>query len=302
MHLADLGVCRQLCRLMFRFPGVKRPRMSRRASQVDCFVVNRSLKAVKLPSESSRRTRDFNVATYKAEEYRNLYLVLWPIIADVLPPKVREVWLMFVYIMRGLMQPSGPPATLTQAFVDKWHGKYCSLFGDEASGYNIHSFTHVLQLLEVGPLTSTSAVLHEGHYAEMKKRFKAGTPSTGQQALLDCHVRSLGTHKCQRQVVIKKKASEKSDDTLVVTAAGIIRVDQVHPGNRYSGHLLQLEPTNYPLAGLDFRAVGCHRIRRQGVEDNQALPVNLTKTDIVGKAVIALDYVSEVALDILRES
>ena len=72
MHLCDLGACRQLVRHMF---GGRIGAPTKRSAQqmfrpVSAAGYDAGARLVKVPSEFSRRTRDLNYGSWKAEEYR----------------------------------------------------------------------------------------------------------------------------------------------------------------------------------------------------------------------------------------
>ncbi len=298
MHLCDLGLCRLLCRLMFRCRGALHPSdYSRLAGET--FELDQEMRSVKVPAEFSRCTREFNYAVWKSEEFRNLYLAYWPVVAAVLRPVGRDLWLNFVFIMRGLIVREED--FITDARVRAWHRKFARVFGRDASTYNPHAFTHIVKLRSLGLLTDTSAVYNENHYGEMKKRFQSGTPSIGLQGIQDCNVRNLGTHVCRRSVKISAKTSVKRDDTLVFTRHGeLVKVQRVMDGGVYEGRVIPREDTNFPIADLDFTQVHCYRLPRNW---QQALGrrVTFSYSDVTGKGVVAKQYVSHIPLDVLQE-
>ena len=298
MHLIDLGVCRQLCKLMFRCPGT-----SSTVRTVSPAYMNRKLLSVRVVSEFSRRAREFNFGTWKAEEYRNLYMCLWPLVADSLPVSQREVWLQFVYIMRALMllHANGfSPPKVSKSDTRRWLRKFAKVFKDAACGYNMHSFTHVVELSELGPLTSTSAVGFESHYGEMKKRFVSGTPSTALQAIQDCAISNLGPHICKKSIRVRSKVTEKTDDTIVFTTEGLVIVEEELGEDMYRGRVLKIEPTNLLLPGYDFICVGVYRLKKVNAGTLHRR-VTFAKNDITGKGVACEQYVSVIPIHVLQE-
>ena len=298
MHLCDLGLCRQLCRLLFRCKGISHQSDYSRYV-VDTYLLDAVLKGVKVPTDFSRRTRDFNYSLWKSEEFRNLYLCFWPLVANVVQPTGRDVWLNFVYIMRGLLVRE--TGFISESRVRNWHKKFVGAFGRNASAYNVHAFSHVLKLRDLGLLTDTSAVYNENHYGEMKRRFQSGTPSVGLQGIQDCNVRNLGTHNCRRTTRISPKATSKTDDSLVFTRDHkLLKVTAVGGDGLYEGREIPCQPTNLPLADLDFTAVYTYRLLTDWQKSlGPVLP--FAYDDVIGKAVIAREHVSMIPLDVLLE-
>ena len=300
MHLLDLGITRQLCRHMF---GGKIGAPTKRSTgsvyrPVSPSAFDEGAKFVKVPSEFSRRTRDLNYGNWKAEEYRNLYLAFWPLIAEALEPAPRAVWLHFVYLARGLMTREN--GFIASAQVRDWIRKFAAAYGASACGYNVHALSHICHLRNLGRLTDTSAVVLEGHYHEMKRRFTSGTPSTGLQAMQDCCVRNLGGHTCERSIRVRPATtSKRCDDSLVfLRQHGLVRVTSIDGNGEIKGDVVRCEPTNYPLPNLDFTEVHSYRLA-PSVRDPKA--VKFTKDDVVGKGCVVKGYVSLIPLSVLHE-
>ncbi len=300
MHLIDLGVCRRLCKLMFVCPGMTN-RFPVRERPVSVAPLNRGLRNVRTFSEASRRMRPFRYGYWKSEEFRNLYMFLWPLVAECLKPAVREVWLLFVFIMRGLFVCEPNFIQDHAHLLPSWHAKFCKVFHKHASSYNIHAFLHVGELRALGPLTSTSAVPHECHYHDMKRHFKPGTSSVGMQAIHDCAVRQLGSHTCRRKISIGPYAGGKTDDGLVFLNNGrLLRVTRVISETQFEGYELKVEPTNFQLMNLDFKTVGAYRLQNpQPIDRTRRIVFGMS--EIVGKGVLVRNHVSLLTLDFLRE-
>ncbi len=297
MHLADLGVCRQICKLVFRCKGVKRQAgIDFRSVPTDGLSAN--MKTVKVPTEVPRRTRDFVYGNWKAQEYMYLYLAYWPLVAEQLLPGPREAWLRFVFIMRALTVRE--VGFLSEETVRDWQRLFARVFTEEACGYNIHAFTHILKLRELGLLSDTCASPYENHYGEMKRRFQSGTPSVGLQGIQDCCVRNLGTHACEKAIVISPKTTLKRDDSLVFTSRhGLLKVTKSLNKDEYEAVVTECEPTNFPLAGLDFCSVYAYRVRESG---GRRRTVRISREDVIGKAIRVRNYVSMIPLEVLREA
>ncbi len=297
LHLADLGICRLLCRLMFKCRGVTHQSDYAKWA-VSTDMLDEAMRSVRLPSDSSRRTRDFNFSAYKGEEYRNLYLALWPLVAETVNPAAREVWLHFVYVMRGLLVRE--EGFIAPERVRAWHRKFVNVFGKDASSYNVHAFTHIAILRTLGLLTETSAVRNESHYGDMKRRCMSGTPSVGLQGIQDCHVRNLGSHVCVRRTRISPRTTSKCDDSILYTEPhGFVRVTKVLPDG-YEARRIAICPTNYPLPDLDFQTVLSYRVPNNCLT-NVGEAITVTYGQVRGKGVMVKQYLSMLPLDVLLE-
>ncbi len=234
----------------------------------------------------------------KTFKSRNLYLVFWPLIADALEPAPRSVWIHFVFLMRGLT--TREHGFITSRQVRDWIRRFAAVYGDSACGYNIHALSHICHLRSLGPLTDSSAVALECHYADMKRRFTSGTPSTGLQAMQDCCVRNLGGHTCVRSISIRPATkSTRCDDSLVfLRGSGLVRVVREREDGQFEGHVIRCEPTNHPVPDLDFTQVHSYRL---APPTSGSRSCTFTKSDVVGKGCIVREYVSMVPLNVLRE-
>jgi hypothetical protein len=65
------------------------------------------LKATRVPSEFSRRTRELDFPNLKAEEYRNIIIFYFPAVLSLLRTarKERIFFAQFVYFVRALILP-----------------------------------------------------------------------------------------------------------------------------------------------------------------------------------------------------
>ena len=87
--------------------GENRSRVTRR-KLTPRYVFNLAMKGVKVPKEFSRRIRDLDFSVFKAQEFRNTVLFLFPLIVQCLEPeaKERKLWLYLAFMLRSCTLPN----------------------------------------------------------------------------------------------------------------------------------------------------------------------------------------------------
>ncbi len=302
MHLCDLGIVRKMARLSFE--GKVKYKMPYKPSNMK--HLNRLLQRVRTPCECSRRARPMHLGYWKSEEWRNLYLFMFPCVLQVVRPEQQEVWKLTVYIMRALMLPDELYRSIEHTMpplVRKWYFSFKDAYGEYACSYNVHTFLHVLEVRKHGPLTASSAVKFESLYGFLKECFAAGTCSTGKQALQAAYIKQTDRHACTRSLTINGKTTSKRDDSIVYTKTGLLlKVDKSTRNNAtIRGTKLSTKKGYFLLPGLDFNDVLVFE-----VEDETEAAANSKKyivrhEDISGKGALVLGVVSILTTNMLTE-
>jgi hypothetical protein len=219
MHLITLGVVKKvLCLfLCIRKDGGQPIYMQKAVASL-----NKSLRNVRTPSEFSRRTRDFKLAHWKAEEYRNLLLFFFPCLLPHLQSRdEKTLWLLLVYAVRAFILPDTEYQTVRHlvdvpAAVNDFYHLFHKLYKSQACSYNIHVYSHLAILRHHGPLTTTSAFRFESFLAVLKESFHVGTPNVTKQIFENLFLSmAVKGHVCHPSLKIKTKETNRTDDTLL---------------------------------------------------------------------------------------
>ena len=304
MHLLDLGIVRKIMQLSFRctaFKATDVPFM--RSSDV---ALSEKLTTILCLPEFARRTRPLDLANYKAEEYRNLATCFWPAVADTIPPAVVDLWLLTVFLVRGMILPDENYQELQEfydltAVLKRWYIMFESVFTVRHCSHNVHVFgAHFLLVRELGPITETSAYCYEGHYNVLKRSYRAGTPSTGQQALKNSLLATKYHHKCVRRRRLTAKKTQRTDDTYCYLVDGsIVRATADETDGFFVGHLVPVQPAFYALRGYDFNRVLAFKMQ---VSDPDPIERTYRFADVVAKCIRVGDVLSAMPWSTLHDS
>lgn len=223
LHSVCLGVGKRLVELTFNV-GISRPRITKR--KLTCpSVLSKLICNIKVVSEFSRRARALDFAVWKAQEYRNLILFMYPLIIDSLEKsaKERKLWLWFAYMIRACILPTQEFQLSHMEEIEyccaQFYKLYEELFGPQNCTYNTHVvLSHLLKIRNHGPLTMTSAFGFEHFYGEIRRSFTPGTVSPLKQIMQKIYIsRTLTKHRCNPQIIFKKKETALECDTLIYT-------------------------------------------------------------------------------------
>ena len=298
MHMVELGVIRKMLGLCYYRIVNPSDVLYRR---VKIAVLNKALEGTKVISDFSRRIRDCDPCTWKAEECKNLILVCWLPVVETCHKACQKVWLYTVYLVRAVSLPDKYFRRITtdlHEVVAQWYRLYVKAFGPKNCVYNVHLFGHLLRLRELGPVTETSATRFEDHYSQLKKSYRAGTDSVGKQAIQNLFLAQQTGHHCRKSMQILDRVTTKVDDRYVYTENDkIVRICSVQP-DHIVGHIVPVEAGHFPLSGLNFNEVLSFKL-----SNNRAKSAKVTVPiqDIIGKCVVTKDVISVLTENIICE-
>ncbi len=300
MHLADLGIVRKMARLTFE--GRVKYKTPYKASNM--HGLNRLLVLIRTPSECSRRSRPMHLGYWKSEEWRNLYLFMFPCVLEVVRPELQEIWRLTVYILRALMLPDEfykPIKDDMPELVRRWYFEFKEAFGKYACSYNVHTFFHVLEVRKHGPLTESSAVKYESLYGYLKECFAGGTCSTGKQGLQAAYLKYTERHACARSLTINGKTTSKRDDSIVYTKDHLLlKVDEsTRNGATIRGKELRVKKGYFLVPGMDFNDVLVYEVEEEMSATRTIHQVR--HDDIIGKGARVNKVVSILTTNMLTE-
>ena len=95
MHLVCLGVVKKLFKLTFQADNRMRIIDNQRLQQL-----NENLLKTQVPTEFSRRTRAIDFSNFKAEEWRNIIMFYFPLVANCLEtsPAEASLWYLLAFM------------------------------------------------------------------------------------------------------------------------------------------------------------------------------------------------------------
>ena len=106
MHSACLGLVKRMIELTFNVGDSRTRITTRRLSSPT--VYNSLMRGIKVPREFSRRVRQLDFGVLKAQEFRNIVIIFFPIINQCIQPnaKERRLWLLLTYMIRSSVIPA----------------------------------------------------------------------------------------------------------------------------------------------------------------------------------------------------
>ena len=287
MHLVDLGIVRKIIRLAYKTPHYKARQVPFTRAQE--YPLSELLLASRGLPNFARRTRPLDTANYKAEEFRNLAIAFWPLVYNTMPSCAANHWALTVFCYRALLLQDANNKKWLEKYDEAevfrvWYVEFERIYGSENCSFNVHTFHHLPEVRSLAPLTVTSAMDYESHYNILKRSYRAGTCSTGQQALTNLLLALRYFHSCRTATHVTAKVTDKTDDSVCyVPGAGVLKVSSVD-GTVLIARNMATKDTFEPAAGLNFNDVLCFKLEE---------PISLgpVKTypleDVAGKCVVA---------------
>lgn len=150
MHLVCIGFVKKLTELTFLVGKHKNANINYR--RVDPKpVLDVGLLSTKVPSESSRRTRILNFASYKAQEWRNLILWFFSLVIQSLDPitkrKERQLWVFVAFYIRAYVLSDDEFDCVEKSKLKvaqkQIYELFVHCFGEKNCSHNVHVFSHL---------------------------------------------------------------------------------------------------------------------------------------------------------------
>lgn len=304
MHALDLGVTKKMAGMSVQVKGV--PNATAIARRLDPFDLDEALSGIRVPSEFSRRVREFDHAHYKAEEWRNFTCCLFPAFIGKLPSSVRHIWLLSVYLFRALQIPNAEYYSISedlQVIGEKWYKGYEKSFGEKKCSYNTHLVHHLVATRNHFnvPLTELSALRFESHYGLLQRYYYKGTCSPGKQAISGGFRYYLSAHKCKKTLTLSpRKPTDCRDDTILWVFPGYLLKQLSYDTDTkvVTGFKLVVDRGCHLLPELDYNDVLVFRLGKQVKKvDRESLQVHAD--DVLGKGVVVEDIVSVMTTNML---
>ena len=264
MHLLYLGVARAMFELLFAV-GDTRPTNLNDAPLQKTKKLDDAMAHVKVPTEFPRRPRAVDFKNWKASEWRNLVLVYFPIVGDILKPGIRRsLWLKFIYLCRAYSLDDdyfeSLDVTLLKSLAQSWYQEFFAAFGPLNMRYNVHLMLHLARVRLHGAFPNISAFPFEGSFAANSRGQHVGTSSIGLQSMRFSYLRPKGSHTCEKKIKFTAKTTSRRQDDMVYSKWSCYQIAE-EPES--SGPFLKVKKVNvttyFPPDGaldMDFTEVG----------------------------------------------
>ena len=310
MHLVCLGVVKRMVELTYKV-GENRSRITIRP-RTDPKLFNDLIRLVKVPREFPRRCRNLDPAVYKAQEYRNVILFLFPLVILNIPTeykKERQLWLALVFMIRSCVIPNEEFDLVCKDSIlracELFYNLYFELFGQKNCTYSLHVVgSHLLKMRGDVPLTERSAFAFESFYSEMKNLFKPGTNSTLKQILRNTLMkRKLGFHKCEKTIFYSPENNKETleNNSLIYTfkenVYNFFVITEIQENEFICKRHGKFEFKSELLPNLDWKTIGVFRRGPIG-----SVIYNVPKNDVKGKAISVSNMLVTCPINVLRET
>ena len=307
MHSVCIGLVRRVLELTFTVGETRTRVTTRRLSSPAKY--NSLMSTVKVPREFSRRLRNLDLSVIKAQEYRNIITVLFPIVIECIESQAKErrLWLLLAYMIRSCIIPNEEYTNIDHITLkescQKFYVLYEQLFGVKNCSYTVHVIaTHLTKIRGSEPLTATSAFKYENFYSEVRQSFAAGTHSTLKQIFQRTLLkRALSYHSCVLPIFFSEKTTKMEANNIIY----IYKNSQYHMYKIHTVHENMLICNeqgffNYvckETPELHWNTVG---VFKEGGLSEENVPIN--KQQVQGKVLRVCKLLITVPINVLRES
>ena len=306
MHSVCLGMTKRMLECTFEV-GVNRDRNTKRKlSKASDFNV--LMQDVKVFHECSRRYRELDFAVMKAQEFRNVTILFFPLVVQCIEPKEKErkLWLLFAYVIRSSVLSSEEYKAIDldeiRELCAQFYVLYERLFGQNNCTYNTHVvMAHLLEMRAHGPLTETSAFGFESFYGEIRHSFVPGTQSTLKQILKKILLkRIVNNHRCENSIFFSDHETALENNTLVYCYTDmtfhIFKVVEIRGNSLFCNKQGKFKATFPELSSVSWSKVG---VFRKGPISNDLMII--PKEKVSGKVIEVQNLLITCPNNVLRE-
>ena len=307
MHFSCIGVGKRLLELTFNV-GENRDRITKRKLS-EASTYNKLISEVKVTREFNRRIRNLDFGVIKAQEFRNIITIFFPIVLKCIPddhPKEKKLWLQLAFSLRACIVPNVEFEPISKNLIKmtalSFYKNFESLFGKRNCSYSIHMTSHLLEIRGEVPLTERSAFKFENFYSELRNLFQPGTISPTKQIIRNCYMkRHLENHNCVKSNFYDIESNGREDNSLIYLYDNnmhqlykiIEKIDEnnyvCNPQGRFSYKTDLLNNVNWDLVG----------VYKVGPYSNEK--VNIHRNQIHGKVVKINDFFVTCPNNVLQE-
>ena len=258
---------------------------------------------------------------FKAQEFRNYLLFLWPAIIDAITPgtqfseAIKEYWHLFIFLSRAYTCLNDAELKKISKKTLEWAmNRFLTLFtrinGKKNCSYNLHMFSHIDTTRLFGNLNELSTELFEASYAFLMAAYHAGTYSTPKQAMKHLFGRKVKEfprfHCCRSEARLctyeETKKSSKNDDSLIFANGEFFRIINFVDEERKVMECQSLVTNMYwdqvcHANDIEWSSVQVQKTKGL-LRENFSV---IQKKDITAKAIICGEVISSVPLSVLFE-
>ena len=309
MHLVCIGNVKRMIEFTYKI-GKNRTRNTNR-KRCDPKSFNDLICSVQVLDDFSRRVRNLDTATLKAQEYRNIILFFFPIVLKNIgesEKKECELWLTLVFMIRSCVIPNEEFDNVKRQTIfdacELFYNLFFELYGQKHCIYSVHVVgSHLLKMRGDVPLTERSAFQFESFYSEMKNLFKSGTNAPLKQILRNTIMkRTLEYHTCKKTIkyCVPSKNAPMENNSLIYTYENeiynlytITEIDGDDFVCKKQGKF-QYKPSVLP--NYDWKSIG---IFRKGPIGDKSF--RILRSEVKGKVINVLDILITCPENVLHE-
>ena len=296
-----LGVVRRLLSKTFDCDGKKKafPR-----KLMNIKHLNSAIRALKVPSEHSRRPRPYS-PFWKASEYKTVIVFHFPVLLDVITLHhedvekmlLRDVWALLAYLVHVYSREKEDIIDLSlspSVAIREFSVAFLRYLGRQEQTFNAHIFTHMQRVYDTyGPMHNVSAYAAEDSYQEVLACRAPGSVNVGKQSIENMLLR-LGykKHMCKRDIKLRECETARSQDNYIFTDNyKMYKITKVleGPDQRYDAIEVTGEEFNYICRSgkvIKFNDIGVYK-RPVAMQDRSEV---INRAVIKGKVIVTKDY------------
>ncbi len=275
-HCAFLGLSKKIMNELLGISNVYRARPENRQARQN---INARYPFVRVPSEVQRSPRKIDEKSFKAQEWKVLTMVGFPIVISALNNvglrQEARAFTLYVYLLRA-MHLDDNDFEEVKAEVDlklvmqRFYRSYVNAFGAAACTPTVHLFSHLLEQRNREYLSATSTEQFESFYAILKNTYRKGTPSIGKQMFgnILSHYFGQEDHNCRKSFRFRPKGRDMKDDSLVLSPNGYLRIEENLPDRMIRCRKILVDRyTPDVVRNLPFDKIGVAKWRQLGAQE-----------------------------------
>ena len=282
----------------------------------DILVLNKYLRAMKVPTEAPRNSREMDVAHWKAYEFWLFILHVVPAVVDgqsvlVGERNLSKMFLLLAFLQRAVELPGRAFEELETShsldeLLSEWYRLVDEEFDHRHSVYNVHIVgAHLLEARRrLGPLFKVSSWPLEGIFKYVNSSYR-GSTNAPKQIVTNMLLRER-KHRClqaPKKLRWSPSPSAKADDSLAYTKdKNFVRLLGENADGSWRCAILNVSPVVHDHAGLDFldwEAVGVMKLEE---DMGNELERSYQTSHFVAKAVVCKKTISTMPLEWIYET
>ncbi len=282
----------------------------------DILVLNKYLRAMKVPTEAPRNSREMDIAHWKAYEFWLFILHVVPAVVDgesvlVGERNLSKMFLLFAFLQRAVELPGRAFEELESShnldeLLSEWYRLVDEEFDHRHSVYNVHIVgAHLLEARRrLGPLFKVSSWPLEGIFKYVNSSYR-GSTNAPKQIVTNMLLRER-KHRClqaPKKLRWNPSPASKIDDSLAYTEdKNFVRLLDSNEDGSWRCAILNVSPVCHDHANLDFldwEAVGVMKLEDETGRETEK---SYRTSQFVAKAVVCKKTISTMPLEWIYET